>query len=309
MPLAAIGQTTMDEGLLSPLTRLGPVHLRVTDVPAALNVWRDVLGLALLGEDAVMAGLGVGDRTLIVLHAGAETPLPQKARGLFHVAIHVTSRRDLAHTAARLKASGLRYSAQDHLVSESLYVSDPSGNGIEICFDTPERLLRQEISPSGRVALIAADGSAHSGLEPLDVSGLLRDLGNSGHVEPKMARDAFIGHIHLRARAPEMLMKFYLGVLGFLPHIQSRTFGMFDCGTERRAHMVAFNIWARDELREPPPNAAGLDHFTIELGSAQELAAVERRLEAADIPAKRDGRVISSGDPEGNRLRFVVHGD
>ena len=73
--------------------------------------------------------------------------------------------------------------------------------------------------------------------------------------------------------------------------------------------MVAFNIWARDELREPPPNAAGLDHFTIELGSAQELAAVERRLEAADIPAKRDGRVISCGDPEGNRLRFVVHGD
>lgn len=298
----------MDEGLLSPLTRLGPVHLRVTDVPASLNVWRDALGLALLGENAAMAELGAGGRTLIVLHDGAEIALPQKSRDLFHVAIHVTSRRDLAHAAARLKASGLRYSAQDHFVSESLYVSDPSGNGIEICFDTPERLLRREVSPDGRVSLIAVDGSAHSGLEPLDVSGLLRDLGNSGHVEPKMARDAFIGHIHLRARAPEMLMKFYLGVLGFKPHIQSRSFGMFDCGTERRAHMVAFNIWARDELREPPPGAAGLDHFTIELGSAQEFAAVERRLEAADMQAKRDGRVVSTADPEGNRLRLVVQG-
>ncbi|TPI75052.1 VOC family protein [Mesorhizobium sp. B2-8-9] len=299
----------MDDGLLSPVTRLGPVHLKVTDVPAALNVWRDALGLALLGEDATMAELGAGGRTLIVLHAGAEAPLPQKARDLFHVALHITSRRDLAHTAARLKASGLRFSAQDHLVSESLYVSDPSGNGIEICFDTPQRLLRREVSPNGRVTLIATDGSAHSGLEPLDVSGLLRDLGNSGDVEPKMAQDAFIGHIHLRARAPEMLMKFYLGVLGFRPHIQSRTFGMFDCGTARRAHMVAFNIWARDELREPPPGAAGLDHLTIELGSAQELAAVERRLEAADIPVKRDGRIISTADPEGNRLRLVVQGD
>ena len=125
-------------------------------------------------------------------------------------------------------------SAQDHLISESLYVSDPSGNGIEICFDTPERLLRREVSPSGRVSLIAVDGSAHSGLEPLNMSGLLRDLGNSGHVEPRMAQDAFIGHIHLRARAPEMLMKFYLGVLGFRPHIQSRSFGMFDCGTTWR---------------------------------------------------------------------------
>ncbi|MDG4895074.1 VOC family protein [Mesorhizobium sp. WSM4976] len=298
----------MDEGLLSQATRLGPVHLKVTDIPSALTVWRDTLGLALAGEDAAQAELGAGGRTLIVLHAGAEVALPQKSRDLFHVAIHVTTRRDLAHTAARLKASGLRYSAQDHLISESLYVSDPSGNGIEICFDTPERLLRREVSPSGRVSLIAVDGSAHSGLEPLNISGLLRDLGNSGHVEPRMAQDAFIGHIHLRARAPEMLMKFYLGVLGFRPHIQSRSFGMFDCGTERRPHMVAFNIWARDELREPPPGAAGLDHFTIELGSAQELGAVQRRLEAADIQAKRDGRAISTADPEGNRLRLVVQG-
>lgn len=90
------------------MTRLGPVHLRVTDMPAALNVWRDALGLALLGEDATMAELGAGGRTLIVLHAGAEAPLPQKSRDLFHVAIHVTSRRDLAHTAALIVAAGRR---------------------------------------------------------------------------------------------------------------------------------------------------------------------------------------------------------
>ncbi|MDX8520770.1 VOC family protein [Mesorhizobium dulcispinae] len=296
----------MDEGLLSQATRLGPVHLRVTDIPAALTVWRDTLGLALVNEDDATAKLGAGGRTLIVLHAGAQTPLPQKSRDLFHVAIHVTSRRDLAHAAARLKASGLRFSAQDHLVSESLYVSDPSGNGIEICFDTPERFLRREVSADGRVTLIAADGSAHSGLEPLDVPGLLRDLGNSGHVEQRMAADAFIGHIHMRARAPETLMEFYVGVLGFRPHIQSRTFGMFDCGTARRAHMIAFNIWARDELREPPPGAAGLDLFTVELASAEEFAAVALRLDAANAPSKKVNGAVETADPEGNRLRLVV---
>ncbi|MDX8503438.1 VOC family protein [Mesorhizobium sp. VK4C] len=299
----------MGEGLLSQATRLGPVHLKVTDIPAALTVWRDTLGLEPIGEDGATAELGAGGRTLIVLHAGAETPLPQKSRDLFHVAIHVTTRRDLAHAAARLKASGLRYSAQDHLVSESLYVSDPSGNGIEICFDTPERFLRRELSGDGRVALIATDGSAHSGLEPLDVPGLLRDLGNSGHVEQRMARDAFIGHIHMRARTPEALMQFYVGVLGFKPHIQSRTFGMFDCGTERRAHMIAFNIWARDELREPPPNAAGLDHFTVELASAEQLDAVGSRLNVADVSVKKIEGAIEAADPEGNRLRLVVQGE
>lgn len=295
----------MDEGL-PQATRLGPVHLRVTDIPAALIVWRDTLGLAVLGEDAATAELGAGGRKLIVLHPGAQIALPQKSRDLFHVAIHVTSRRDLAHTAARLKASGLRYSAQDHLVSESLYVSDPSGNGIEICFDTPERCLRREVSADGRVALIGTDGSAHSGLEPLHLPGLLRDLGNSGHVEQRMAKNAFIGHIHMRARAPEELMEFYVGVLGFRPHIQSRSFGMFDCGTGSRPHMVAFNIWARDELREPPPGAAGLDHFTVELASVEELAALERRLDAANLPPKKIGGAVETADPEGNRLRFVL---
>lgn len=298
----------MDEGLLSQATRLGPVHLKVTDIPVALTVWRDTLGLVLVGEDDAIAELGAGGGTLIVLHAGASVPLPQKSRDLFHVAIHVTSRRDLAHAAARLKASGLRYSAQDHLISESLYVSDPSGNGIEICFDTPERFLRRQVSADGRVALIATDGSAHSGLEPLDVPGLLRDLGNSGHVEQRMAPDAFIGHIHMRARAPEALMEFYVGVLGFEPHIQSRTFGMFDCGTARRPHMVAFNIWARDELREPPPHAAGIDHFTVELASAEELAAVAQRLDAANVPSKKAGGAVETADPEGNRLRLVAQG-
>ncbi|RWB13429.1 MAG: catechol 1,2-dioxygenase [Mesorhizobium sp.] len=299
----------MGEGLLSQATRLGPVHLKVTDIPAALTVWRDTLGLEPIGENDATAALGAGGRTLIVLHAGAQTPLPQKSRDLFHVAIHVTTRRDLAHAAARLKASGLRYSAQDHLVSESLYVSDPSGNGIEICFDTPERFLRREVSAEGRMALIATDGSAHSGLEPLDVPGLLRDLGNSGHVEPRMAADAFIGHIHMRARTPEALMQFYVGVLGFKPHIQSRTFGMFDCGTERRAHMIAFNIWARDELREPPPNAAGLDHFTVELASAEQLDAVGSRLNVADVSVKKIEGAIEAADPEGNSLRLVVQGE
>ncbi|TIV43638.1 MAG: catechol 1,2-dioxygenase, partial [Mesorhizobium sp.] len=54
----------MDEGLLSQATCLGPVHLKVTDIPAALTVWRDTVGLAPAGEDAVLAQLGAGGRTL-----------------------------------------------------------------------------------------------------------------------------------------------------------------------------------------------------------------------------------------------------
>ena len=46
----------MNEGLLSQATRLGPVHLKVTDIPAALTVWHDTLGLVPAGEDDATAG-------------------------------------------------------------------------------------------------------------------------------------------------------------------------------------------------------------------------------------------------------------
>ncbi|MER9223582.1 catechol 1,2-dioxygenase [Mesorhizobium sp. M0644] len=220
--------------ILANTTRLGPVHLRVVDIPAALPVWRDVVGLSTLTRDGGIAELGVDGKTLIALHAGATTVLPSKSRDLFHVAIHVTTRKELARVAAQLRASGLRHSAQDHLISESLYVSDASGNGIEICFDTPERLASREEMAGGGVLLVAKDGTRHSGLEPLDIDRLLQELDPADRVKVPLAADSIIGHIHMRARSPETLMAFYLGVLGFRPHIQSATFGLFDCGTEER---------------------------------------------------------------------------
>ena len=294
------------EELLPYTTRLGPVHLRVIDITAALPVWCDAVGLAVLGQKSATAELGVVGKVLIVLHGGAGVPLPPKSRDLFHVAVHVTTRKELARVAARLRSSGLRHSAQDHLISESLYVSDPSGNGIEICFDTPERCARRDETADGRVSLIATDGSAHSGLEPLEIDGLLRELDGSSHVETRLAVDAFIGHIHMRARSPETLMAFYLGVLGFKPHIQSRSFGLFDCGTGKRPHMVAFNIWAGDGLREAPPGAAGLEHFTVVLPSGADMAAVTARLNDANLPAALREGALELADPEGNRLRIMA---
>ena len=295
--------------ILANATRLDPVHLRVVDIPAALPVWRDVVGLATLSRNNGTAELGVDGKTLIVLHDGATTALPPKSRDLFHVAIHVTTRKELARVAVRLRASGVRHSAQDHLISESLYVSDPSGNGIEICFETPGRFASSEERAGGGVSLVANDGTRHSGLEPLDIDQLLQELDPTDRVEVPLAADAFIGHIHMRARSPETLMAFYLGVLGFRPNIQSATFGLFDCGTEERPHMVAFNIWARDELTEPPLGAAGLEHFTVVLPTREDLASVARRLGDAHIPSLQTGEALDLSDPEGNRLRMMVASD
>jgi catechol 2,3-dioxygenase len=92
--------------ILANTTHLGPVHLRVVDIPAALPICVDVVGLSILTRDGGIAELGVDGKTLVVLHAGATTILPSKSRDLFHVAIHVTTRKELARVALRLRASG-----------------------------------------------------------------------------------------------------------------------------------------------------------------------------------------------------------
>ena len=70
--------------------------------------------------------------------------------------------------------------------------------------------------------------------------------------------------------------------------------------------MVAFNIWARDELREPPRGAAGLEHFTVVLPSGENFAAVAQRLSHANLPSQQTGRALDLADPEGNRLRIMA---
>ena len=77
------------EELLASATRLGPVHLRVVDVSAALPVWRDAVGLALLGQDNATAELGVGGKPLIVLHAG-EAPHCRRSRAISSMSLSMS---------------------------------------------------------------------------------------------------------------------------------------------------------------------------------------------------------------------------
>lgn len=287
---------------LSDSARLGTAHLRVVDLENSIPVWTSIVGLSVLSTADGVAHLGAGGRVLVSLHETAASHAPEKHVGLFHVALHVPSRLELAHAAVRLRASGRRHSAQDHMMSESLYLNDADGNGIEICFDTPHR-ARLDTS-DGKVRLIAADGSIHSGLEPLDIDGLLREREAQADGGRLLPADTLLGHMHMRSNAPEAALAFYTGVLGFMPHIASAAMNFFDCGTTRRPHMVAFNTWGGRNLPKAPRDAAGLDGFTIELSSA-DLAATENRLLQAGVTINRGNGGFRCSDPDGVRLTLT----
>ena len=66
------------------------------------------------------------------------SPAPPQHTGLYHFAILYPTRRDLATAVRRVIDAGVRIQGvADHGVSESIYLADPDGNGIELTRDRP----------------------------------------------------------------------------------------------------------------------------------------------------------------------------
>ncbi len=124
-------------------TRIGHVHLKVSDIQKALDFYVDLLGFevtTLYGEDAAFISAG-GYHHHIGLNTwfSKDGPQPvQNATGLFHTAIVYPTRKDLAIIFKRLRDANYPLTgAADHGVSEALYLDDPDGNGVELYWDRP----------------------------------------------------------------------------------------------------------------------------------------------------------------------------
>ncbi|HEX9348935.1 MAG TPA: VOC family protein [Gemmatimonadales bacterium] len=129
---------------IDPRTRIGHVHLTVSDLERSLAFYRDALGFeitARYGPDAVFLSAG-GYHHHIGLNTwagrGAPRP-PEGSTGLYHFAILFPDRAALAEGVRRVLAHGIKLEgASDHGVSEAIYLRDPDGNGIELYRDRPE---------------------------------------------------------------------------------------------------------------------------------------------------------------------------
>ena len=125
-------------------TRIGHVHLKVSDLERSLKFYRDLLGFELqqyYGDSAAFISAGgyhhhIG---LNIWHSKNAGPAPVRAAGLYHTAILFPTRKDLAIALKRLiDAEYPLTGAADHGVSEAIYLNDPDQNGVELYWDKPE---------------------------------------------------------------------------------------------------------------------------------------------------------------------------
>jgi catechol 2,3-dioxygenase len=293
--------------LLPEATRLGPVHLAVTDADRARTFWTRAVGLTVIVEDDSTISLGAGGETLIVLYPGASGPVVGRRTGLYHVAIHLPTRKDLAILTYRLYALRYPNSPTDHLVSETTYFSDQDGNGIEITFETPHR-GEMVVQSNGQFGGITADGQPHSGREAVDLESLFGELSEGDSLETPLPAGTRVGHVHLHVNNLDQAVAFYRDVVGFRPLMSMPVIGMTDFGLDRITvpHALALNTWSGEGALPAPEGTSGLRYFTLDLPAATDLDALAGRLRAAGHPFEQEGTTLTVLDPARNRLHVTM---
>lgn len=285
-PAMAITATTLprsSEALDAPV-HIGAVSLRVRDLPGLTAFYRDAIGLSTISESTQESLLGAGGVPLVRLEAGAKAP--SSAAGLFHLALLLPSRADLAnwlgHAARnRVPLEG----ASDHLVSEALYLSDPEGNGIEIYRDRSRAEWPR--GPGGEIKMAT---------DRLDLEALLREA--DGRDYAGMPAGTVMGHIHLRVGDVAGAEAFYRDALGFdvMVHYPGAAF----MATGGYHHHIAANIWHSRGAGPRREDEAGLARFELVARDETAFAGLRQRMLAAG--GSEAESVPSIADPWGNRI-------
>jgi catechol 2,3-dioxygenase len=283
-----------DNGSIDSGTSMGAVRLVVADLDRLRDFYRDAIGLSELPPEDRTVRLGTDGEPIIELVGEPDAPpRPHGTSGLFHLAILVPSRQDLARALQRVAEAGWRLSgASDHLVSEALYLSDPEGNGIELYRDRP----REEWP--------VRDGVIQMDTLPLDLDGVLgglrREDANAG-----MPSGTRIGHVHLNVGDLAAAEAFYSGALGFDVTVRGYPGALF-VSAGGYHHHLGLNTWAGEGVPPPPRGSRGLLHYEIVLPSAEALAAEENRLLEAGFEPIRENDGVHVTDPSGNRVLLTT---
>jgi catechol 2,3-dioxygenase len=235
--------------------QLGPVHLYVRDRARAVEWYRTALGLDLDERDDV-----------VVLHEDPEARPGGRHAGLYHYALLYPSREALARVVIRLaETSTPIQGASDHETHEAIYLPDADGNGIELAADRPREQWPDGLGYGG-------------GPKPLDVRALLATV-ESAPDGRDLAEGLRVGHMHLHVGDVAEGIAFYCDVIGFELQANLGTAAFVSAGGYH--HHLGFNVWQGQGVGPAPPHTAGLEHWTIELPSDEDVAAVRQRVEAS----------------------------
>ncbi len=275
---------------IPPATRPGAVHLTVSSLDRSVGYYESVVGLTLRERGVDRAFLGAGGADLLVL---VEQPGAAPARGycgLYHFALLLPARADLARWLAhavrdRVALVGL----SDHYVSEAIYLSDPDDHGIEIYWDRPRASWEGQVAQ--RMTTL-----------PLDTRSLLGELEDPAHESfERLPPGTAMGHVHLCVADVPRTIAFYRDVLGFGLMASLGTHAAF-LSAGGYHHHIGANTWESAGAGQAPAATASLRQVTILLPSETDRDRLAEQAAGSGQTLKtvEDGVLVR--DPSGNPI-------
>ena len=252
-----------------PDTRMGAVHLTVADLDRSLAYYETQIGLRVHARDDGRARLGTGGEDLLVLTEEPGAKPADGYSGLFHFALLVPERIDLARWLAhaardRVPLSGL----SDHFVSEALYLRDPDHHGIEIYADRPRELWEGQVE---RLTTL-----------PLDTDDLLAALEDPSEPFDGLAAGTVMGHVHLCVADVEQTVEYYRDVVGFGLMVQLGDQAAF-LSAGGYHHHLGGNTWQSAGRPYAPEGYARLTQMTIVLPDTASRDALADRMGGVEV--------------------------
>lgn len=239
-----------------------------------------------------------------------EIPGAQRFRGtsgLYHFAILLPNRRELARAIGRLIAMRYPNAPTDHLMTKTTYLDDPEGQNIELYADTPEDGRFELVD--GQFSARRADGTLSDGREPLDVEALLGDLQPDDRLDQPMPSGTRMGHFHLYVADLHATMDFYHGVLGLDDMGIGEDFRMGMVSAGRYHHHIGFNTWMGEGAPPAPPDSLGLRYFALVLPSQPALGQVLEHVHAGGLSPQQTDEGWVLRDPAQNKLMLSLGPD
>lgn len=282
---------------IHPAAHIGAIALAVTDLERAARFYTSFLGMTELPAVDGWRSFGAGGQALVRLTAVTGVPLNPRSPGLFHMAILMPGRFELARVLYQLaEANYSLQGASDHGVSEALYLADPLGNGIEIYRDRP--VSEWPRSETGELAMVT---------DALNLERLLFEL--KGKLEDWRGIDpgTRMGHVHLQVSDIPAAEQFYTQVLG-LDLIQRYGNQAAFLSAGGYHHHVGMNTWNSRGSTPAPADAAGLRYFELLLPDKSALAEAVSQVQSAGVPMEDfdGGKLVH--DPSGNGVLLKAEG-
>jgi catechol 2,3-dioxygenase len=278
-------------------TKIQSIDLKVKDLNRSLSFYSDLIGFKIISQNEENAWLSAtGEMPYLFKLTEDKNAIyrPEGTTGLFHIAVRLPSRKELARVFLRLFDKKVKFQGfSDHLVSEAIYLEDLDENGIELYSDRPKDQWQYKM------------GQVEMSTLPLNLNVLTDEL-DDRNVWNGIHPDTDIGHIHLSVSNLNKAQEVYSMLLGF--NISNSTYpGALFFSAGGYHHHIGTNVWSSKSGKPQPENSVGMTGFTIHMPDRKSIEDIQLNAKADNLLlAPFDGQKLEITDADKNKIIITL---